>query len=312
MTLRVLVSCRQMQSCFEEFRSAFDTAHVEPFLPDIRGQQLSADQLAEMISPYHGVIAGDDHFTRSVLERAPVLRVISKWGVGLDAIDQRAARDLGIAVVNTPNAFDDEVADVTICYLIMLARKLHQIDSIVRAGEWRKIEGRSLGGLTLGIVGLGGIGLATARRALAMTMSVVGSDPKPPAAASGMGVTVLPFNDVVRLSDAIVFNCPLTDDTRGLLGAAALAEARPGLLVVNTARGPIVDEAALIAALKSGRVAGAALDVFEEEPLAAESPLRSMDEVILGSHNASNTREAVLRTSARAVDNLFRHLEVGK
>lgn len=314
MSLRVLVSCRQMQSCFEEFRSAFESAGVEPHLPNVPGQQFSAEELTGMISEFHGVIAGDDQFTRAVLERAPYLRVISKWGVGLDAIDQRAAQELGIAVVNTPNMFDEEVADVTIGYLIMLARKLHRIDAAVRAGEWPKVEGRSLSGLTLGIVGLGGIGLATARRALAMTMNVVGADPSTQAAeaACRLGVKVLDFQQVVAVSDALVFNCPLNEGTRGLLDARALAGARPGLLVVNTARGPVVNEMALAAAIRSGRVGGAALDVFEHEPLAAESPLRVMDQVILGSHNASNTRQAVLRTSARAVDNLFRHLEVSR
>ncbi|MDQ3766570.1 MAG: dihydrofolate reductase [Actinomycetota bacterium] len=311
MTLRVLVSCRQMQSCFDEFRGTFVASGVDPYLPKLSGQQMTADELCSIIGEYHGVIAGDDHFTRSVLERAPVLRVISKWGVGLDAIDQHAARELGIAIVNTPNMFDEEVADVSIGYLIMLARKLHRIDAAMRTGEWLKSEGRSLGGLTLGIVGLGGIGLATARRALAMTMSVVGSDPSPvaTAAATSLGVNVLGFDEVMRVSDALVLNCPLTHETRGLLNARVLAQARPGLLIVNTARGPVIDEAALTAALLLGRVAGAALDVFEREPLAADSPLRSMDQVILGSHNASNTREAVLRTSALAVENLFRHLE---
>lgn len=314
MTLQVLVSCRQMQSCFDEFRSAFESSGIEPHLPTIPGQQLSAPELTAVIADYHGVIAGDDHFTRPVLETARNLRVISKWGVGLDAIDQVSARELGIAVVNTPNMFDDEVADVSIGYLIMLARKLHRIDAAVRAGEWPKIEGRSLGGLTLGVVGLGGIGLATARRAIAMSMTVIGSDPSPQAASAAgtIGVEVVGFDDLVRASDALVFNCPLTDETRGMLNAQALSRARPGLLVVNTARGAIVNEAALVTALQSGRVAGAALDVFEHEPLPAGSPLLSMDQVILGSHNASNTRQAVLRTSAQAVDNLFRHLDLAR
>lgn len=310
--MRVLVTCAQMQSCFDIFRGAFYDAGIEPDLPRLPGQQFSEDELLPVIHQYDGVIAGDDHFSRSVLERADKLRVISKWGVGLDSIDQDAARALGIAVTNTPNMFDDEVADVSIGYLIMLARGLHRVDRAVRSGQWLKIEGRSLAGLTLGVVGLGGIGRATARRAMAMAMTVVGTDPneKSVAAAGEIGVRVMAFDDLIGASDGIILNCPLTEGTRGLLNQRAFALAGQDLMVVNTARGPVIDEGALVAALSSGQVSGAALDVFEEEPLPLGSPLRDMEQVILGSHNASNTREAVLRTSSAAVDNLLRHLDM--
>ena len=313
MSLRVLVTCHQMQGCFEEFRESFVRAGVEPHLPSIPGQQLSAEQLRPIIHPYDGVIAGDDFFTRSVLEQAPKLRVISKWGVGLDGIDSIAATELGITVTNTPHMFDEEVADVTVGYLVMLARGLHRIDSAIRRGEWLKVEGRSLAGSTLGIVGLGGIGRATARRAVAMRMNVVGTDPSPAAGAAAQecGVRVVSIDELIRTSDAIALNCPLTSETRGLLNARAFAHTRDHVFVVNTSRGAVIDEAALVAGLQSGRVAGAALDVFEHEPLPDDSPLRTMDQVILGSHNASNTRQAVVRTSTQAIDNLFRHLGVG-
>jgi D-3-phosphoglycerate dehydrogenase len=301
-----------MQGCFDEFRGAFDRAGIDPYLPWIPGQQLSAEDLRPIIYEYDGVIAGDDSFTRSVLEHAPRLRIISKWGVGLDGIDNVAASELGIVVTNTPHMFDDEVADVTVGYLIMLARGLHKIDRAIRRGDWPKTEGRSLASCTLGIVGLGGIGRATARRATAMGMTVIGTDPSEAAAsvAQDAGVRVVSFEELIRGSDAIAINCPLTNETRGLFDAESLAPARQELLLVNTARGPIVDENALVAALRSGQVSGAALDVFEQEPLPVNSPLRAMDQVILGSHNASNTRQAVIRTSARAVDNLLRHLPV--
>jgi len=299
-----------MQRCFESFRPLFDAAGVEADLPVISGQQLSAAELEHIIDVYDGVIAGDDMFTRAVLERGTSLRVISKWGVGLDSIDREAARELGILVTNTPNMFDDEVADVTIGYLIMLSRGLHLIDRAVRSGDWRKIEGRSLAGRTLGVVGLGGIGRATVRRGVAMGMLVCGADPSTDAAeqAAALGAEVVSFEVLVERSDAIALNCPLTEQTRGMVDAAAFARARDGVLVVNTARGPVIEELSLIDALQSGKVGGAALDVFEEEPLALASPLRDMEQVILGSHNGSNTREAVLRTSACAVANLLNNL----
>lgn len=314
MTLRVLVTCRQMQGAFDHFRSAFAARDVDVLLPPLHGQQMHAEELEPIIGQFDGVIAGDDFFTRAVLERATRLRVISKWGVGLDAIDRVAADELGIAVVNTPNMFDDEVADVTICYLIMLARGLHRIDAAVRAGNWLKLEGRSLAGCTLGIVGLGGIGVATATRALAMRMAVIGCDPSAPAAvaARALGVEVVSFEHLLRSSDAIALNCPLTEQTRGLLGREAFAQTRHGVLVVNTARGPIIDEEALLDSLRSGQVGGVALDVFEREPLTTGNPLVSFEQVILGSHNASNTHAAVLRTSAKAVENLFSRLEAAQ
>lgn len=309
---RVLVTCRQMQSCFEAFAGMFAKAGLEVHLPEIRGQQLSEAQLLRVIANYEGVIAGDDPFTSVVLRAATRLRVISKWGVGLDSIDQRTAAELGISVTNTPGMFDNEVADVTIAYLVILARSLHRIDRAMHLGEWCKIEGISLAGRTLGVVGLGGIGRGTARRARAMGMSIVGVDPAEEAvlAASSEGVRVVDFQELMRVSDAVALNCPLTEATEALVDAAALASARRGLLLVNTARGTVVDERALVDALVSGQVAAAALDVFEVEPLDSRSPLRAMDNVILGSHNASNTKEAVLRTSSLAVKNLIQNLLV--
>jgi D-3-phosphoglycerate dehydrogenase len=300
-----------MQNCFEEVRGDLEQAGIVADLPRIPGQQFAAVDLIAILDGYDGVIAGDDFFTREVFERAPRLRVISKWGVGTDSIDKVAAAQFGVAVTNTPGMFDDEVADVTVAYLVMLARGLHQIDRDVRAGGWNKPEGRSLSAMTLGIVGLGGIGRGTARRAVAMGMSVVGCDPTRESRelAAAIGVEAVSFDELVARSGAIALNCPLTPQTAGLINADVLSAARDRLLLVNTSRGPVVNESSLVEAVRAGKVAGAALDVFEEEPLPAGSALRSLPEVILGSHNASNTREAVLRTSQRAVQNLIERLE---
>lgn len=307
---RLLITCVQMQNAIPHLQTEVDRAGVELELATIRGQQMSEVELLPIIGGYDGVIAGDDSFTRAVLAAASRLRVVSKWGVGLDSIDRVAAEELGIVVTNTPNMFDAEVADVTIGYMILLARQLHVIDRQVREGAWPKIEGRSLAGMELGVVGLGGIGLETARRGIVMGMQVRGADPDPVAAAraEGLGVRTAPFDELARSVDILAFNCPLNDATRRMLDARAIASIRPGLLLVNTARGGVIDEPALIEALMSGTVGGAALDVFEQEPLPEQSPLRSMSNVVLGSHNSSNTREAVLRTSALALENALEHL----
>jgi D-3-phosphoglycerate dehydrogenase len=273
-------------------------------------QQLSEDELLVLLGDVDGMIAGDDPLTGRVFAGAPRLRVIVRWGVGMDNVDLEAAAKFGIRVVNTPGVFGDEVADVAIGYLILLARRLHEIDRAIRRGEWAKPQGRSLAGLKLGVVGLGTIGRAVARRAIAMRMAVVGCDVSTSAqeAASAEDVVALPIEEVFAGSDAVVLCSSLTSDNRGLVDADLLGRMRPGSWLINVARGGLVDEAALVAALESGRLSGAALDVFAEEPLPTSSPLRGLNQVVLGSHNASNTMEAVARVNDLAIDHLVRGL----
>jgi D-3-phosphoglycerate dehydrogenase / 2-oxoglutarate reductase len=310
MNERVLISCVQLQRSLAEHRGRLDERHAELIVPPIE-QQLNEAELLELIVGVDGMIAGDDHVTRAVLERADRLRIVSKWGVGTDAIDLAAAAELGIRVTNTPGMFGDEVADVVIGYVVMLARHLHRTDSAVRAGEWAKPEGVSLAGRTMGVIGLGHIGRAVARRSLAMGMRVVGSeiDPTNRASAVQLGVEVVSLESLLADSHVISLNTPLTPDSRHLINATTLARLQPGAWIINTARGGLIDESALIAALASGQVGAAALDVYEVEPLPADSPLRGFAQVILGSHNSSNTVEAGHRTSERAIDNLIRGLD---
>jgi D-3-phosphoglycerate dehydrogenase len=310
MNERILVANIQLQRTLDVHRHRLDERHAELIVPPVR-QQLTEAELLELIPGIDGMVAGDDQVTRAVLERADRLRIVSKWGVGTDGIDLVAAAELGIRVTNTPGMFGDEVADVVIGYLVLLARHLHRMDSAVRAGEWAKPEGVSLAGRTMGVVGLGHIGRAVARRALAMSMRVLGSevDPTNRASAEELGVQVVGLESLLAESDVISLNVPLTPDSRHLVDAGTLDLLRRGAWIINTARGGLIDEPALIAALRSGQVGAAALDVFEVEPLPVDSPLRAFDQVILGSHNASNTVEAGHRTSERAIDNLIRGLD---
>jgi D-3-phosphoglycerate dehydrogenase / 2-oxoglutarate reductase len=240
------------------------------------------------------------------LTAAPRLRIVSKWGVGTDGIDKDAAARLGIRVTNTPGVFGEEVADLALGLVLMLARGLHLVDRDVRAGGWLKVEGETLAGKTMGVVGLGSIGRAVARRGAACGMRIVGSDPVEDARreARSQGVEPLELDDVFRTSAYLVLCAPMTPDNHHLVDARRLALMAPHAKVVNVARGPLVDEEALVTALREGRIAGAALDVFEVEPLPGSSPLRTLDNVVLSSHNGSNTREGVRRTSRLAFDNL--------
>jgi D-3-phosphoglycerate dehydrogenase len=215
--------------------------------------------------------------------------------------------------MNTPGMFRDEVADVVIGYLIMLARRLHQIDRDVRAGTWPKPEGLSLADRTMGIIGLGNIGRSVGRRALAMGMRVIGADVQASSAeaARQVGIEVLGAAQVLRDADVLSLNSPLTPENRHLMNDRSLGTMKRGAWIINTARGGLIDEPALAAALDSGQIGAAALDVFETEPLPADSPLRRFDQLILGAHNASNTAEAVERTSAAALENLLMNLDGG-
>jgi D-3-phosphoglycerate dehydrogenase len=239
------------------------------------------------------------------------MRIISKWGVGVDGIDLESARALGIIVTNTPGVFGDDVADVAAGYLVMLARQLHRIHESVRSGEWWKYEGRVLAGATLGIAGFGSIGRSVARRGWGFGMNIIAHDADAKAfdfEHTG-DVEAVSRDELFRRSDFLVLCTPLSESTHHMVDGRSLALMRDGSFLVNVARGQLVDETALVDALESGQIAAAALDVFEEEPLPAHSPLRNFPQCVFGSHNASNTAEGVVRASALAVDNLLAGFE---
>lgn len=310
MRWRILISCLHAQRRVDRFRNLLDEHNMDVDLPDIV-QQLSEADLLKIIDRYDGVVAGDDEFTERVLEQAKRLKVISKWGIGIDAIDVAAARRRGIRVFNTPDAFGDEVGDVVMGYLILLARQLHRIDAAIRSGGWLKIEGTSLQGKTLGIIGLGNIGQSVARRAVASGMLVIGYDVQPDGKFlnENPAIQFVALNQIWERSDFISLNCNLTPGNRHLINDDTIRQMKAGVNIVNTARGALIDEAALVRALDRELVAGAALDVFESEPLPLEHPLRRYDCCILGSHNSSNTVEAVDRVTRRAFENLLEGLK---
>jgi D-3-phosphoglycerate dehydrogenase len=306
---RVLVSCPQAQGTIAGMTEELAGHGIEVWIPEIRGQQLGAQELISMLDDFDGIIAGDDELTAEVLRSAPRLKVISKWGVGIDGIDLDTAGELGIKVFNTPGAFGDDVADYALGFLILLARRQHIADAGVRAGQWPKHRGRSLAGMNLGIVGLGRSGRAFSIRALAIGMNVIGYDPynsdtDPP----GLDRVDLPV--LLARSDVISLHVPANSETRRLIDASAIELMRDGVWLINVSRGSVVDQGALIDAIESGKIAAAALDVYEQEPLPTGSRLLSLPNVVLGSHNASNTDEGVLRATEAAVANLIEGLGV--
>jgi D-3-phosphoglycerate dehydrogenase len=310
MKWRVLITCPQLQETIDGYRDLFARRGMEIELPHLV-QQLSEPELLQTIEGFDGVIAGDDPFTARVLEKGKRLKVIAKWGVGLDAIDLEAAKRLGIRVSNTPDMFGDEVADVVMGYIILVARQLHRLDQSVRSGGWLKMQGVSLRGQTLGVIGVGSIGRAVVRRAVVAGMSVMGYDvaPIPRSFVKETRLRVADFHELLQHSDFISLNCNLTAANRHMLGTSEFALIKTGVYIVNTARGALIDEDALVQSLREGKVAGAALDVFEQEPLPLESPLRQFDNCVFGTHSSAITTEAVMRVNDLAIQNLLEGLE---
>ncbi len=248
-----------------------------------------------------------------LMAHAPKLRVIGRAGVGVDNIDAEAATRRGIVVMNTPGANAVAVAELVVCLMVSLARKVAVANATMHAGKWDKknLQGSELRAKTLGILGLGRVGLEVARRARAFGMEIIGTDPfVSPAVARENGITVVPVEDLFAKADYLTLHVGLTPQTQGIINAKTLATMKKGVRIVNCARGELIVEADLAAALKSGQVAGAALDVFNVEP-PRESPFFGLDNVILSPHIGGSTAEAQEAVGVQIAQQVREYLKLG-
>ena len=303
----ILVSAPYMIPVLPRYRPLLESLGLQLIVPEVH-ERLGEDELLSYAGQFDGTICGDDQYTTRVLQAcAPRLKVISKWGTGIDSIDKQSAENLGIRVCNTPNAFTQPVADTVLGYMLTFSRHFPWIDRAVKSGQWEKIPGRSLSECTLGVVGVGKIGKAVIRRARAFGMKLLGNDiiPIDPVFLSKNHVEMTSLDDLLTRSDFISLNCDLNPSSFHLMNANTLAHIKPTAILINTSRGPVVDEAALITALQASQLAGAALDVFEIEPLLAGSPLTKMDNVMLASHNANSSPKAWQRVHQNTINNLL-------
>jgi len=251
---------------------------------------------------------------RTILEQMRRCLLIQQAAVGFDSIDHRAAAEFGIPVANAAGYNKDSVADWTVMAMIALIRRSFWLDRQLRAGRWHAADplrgeetmGRELGAMTVGIIGMGNIGSAVAQRVAAFGARILFADAVPRTASDAVQVD---FETVLRKSDIVCVHAPLDVDTKALIGAEALSRMKKGSYLINAARGPIVDETALVEALRSGHLAGAGLDVFEVEPLPSDSPLRSLDNVVLAPHRAGATLDADARLIEVVGENLMRVLD---
>ncbi len=303
----VLLSAPYMIPVVDRFRPVFAHYGVELIIPPVR-ERLEEGELLEYAGQFDGAICGDDRFTARVIERClPRLKVISKWGTGIDSIDRQAAQRLGVQVRNTPNAFTLPVSDSVMGYILAFARQIPWMDRAVKSGIWAKLPGYSLSERTLGVVGVGNIGKAVIRRARAFGMKILGNDivPIAPDFILENGVEMTSLQDLLERSDFVSLNADLNPTSYHLINAETLEYMKPTAVLINTARGPLVDEPALIRALEEKRIAGAALDVFEIEPLPEDSPLRRMENVLLAAHNSNSSPAAWERVHWNTIRNLL-------
>jgi D-3-phosphoglycerate dehydrogenase / 2-oxoglutarate reductase len=303
----VLMTAPYMIPFLDRFRPVLADYGVDLIIPDVNERMEEAD-LLKYAGQFDGTICGDDRYTARVIEAClPRLKVISKWGTGIDSIDSETCARLGVKVGRTLNAFTTPVADSVLGYMLAFSRRGPWMDAAMKRGEWEKIPGKALSESVLGVIGVGNIGKAVTRRAHAFGMKVLGTDiveiDHVFITETGIEMTTLEY--LLSNSDFISINCDLNSTSYHLINANTLALMKPTAVLINTARGPIVEENALVAALSNGVVGGAALDVFEHEPLPLESPLLKMDNVMLAPHNSNSSPAAWERVHWSTIRNLL-------
>lgn len=311
---RILVTSPPMVRAIERYESLLNNANFVATCPQAT-QTLPRDELLSIIDTFDGWIVGDDGVDTEVLHRGRSGRLLAavKWGIGVDNIDFAAAKSAGVSIRNTPDMFGDEIADLAMHYIVGLARETFRVHQGVLAGGWPKPAGLSLAGRMAAVVGYGSVGQTLVDRLVAAKMNVqVYTRTESRFDRPESSVSLVRWPDRIDQAEFVVLCCPLTESTRHMLGEDFFAACSPGVRIVNVARGAVIDTAALCGALHSGVVHSAALDVFEEEPLPKDSNLREFEQVVFGSHNASNTVDAVDRTSRRAIEILAELLNSGE
>jgi D-3-phosphoglycerate dehydrogenase len=303
----ILISDKVHPACEEVFRTDQD------FEVDIR-PGLKVEELKAVIGKYDGLIArSSTKVTAAVIEVADRLKVIGRTGVGVDNIDIEAATEKRVLVMNTPDVNTIATAEHTLALLLALARKIPQADSSVKKGEWRRdiFRGIELWGKTLGLIGLGRVGREVAVRANAFGMVVAAYDPYVPREEIGeVKVDLIDLNDLLTRADFISLHVPLNTETRGMIGESQLSMCRDGVRIINCARGGVIDEKALLSALQAGKVAGAALDVFEQEP-PQDDDLLNLNTIIITPHVGGQTQEATERAARSIAKQVIDYLKHG-
>jgi D-3-phosphoglycerate dehydrogenase len=278
------------------------------FTPNPFNRRLREEELAEIIGPYEALIAGTEPITEAVLQRAPNLRLIARVGIGLDSVALRAAQARGIAVTYTPAAPSPAVAELAVAQMLALLRHTATANHEIREGIWKRRIGRRLGLMTVGVIGVGRIGRRVIQHIKGWSPQILAHDLKEDLNFSGItGCSWTDAATIYRLADIITLHVPLTRQTRGMIGDRQLAMMKPDAILINTARGELIDEAALARALRARPQFAAAIDVFEQEPYHGE--LTGLENCLLSSHMGSATRDCRLRMELEAAQEVVRYFK---
>ena len=292
MSNRILITAPYFHLVLDRYMPFFKDYGFEVLVPEVE-ERLSEGELLEVIADVDGVIAGDDAFTEKVFAAASNLKVLSKWGTGIDSFDQEAAKKYGVVITRTPGAFTVPVSDQIFAYILAFSRRVPWIDRDLKAGGWGKQKCFALSSKTIGIIGLGEIGKAVAKRARAFDAKIYGNDVVEIDAnwLTENQVELSDLNELLERSDFLVLCCDLNSTSRYIIAEAELKKMKNSAYIINAARGPLIKEVALIEALKKSEIAGAGLDVFEHEPLPKDHPFLKMDNVLISPHNANSSPE---------------------
>lgn len=305
--MKILISSASFGKINQEPMTILEKAGFEPLLNPY-GRKLEPGEFAVLIKDSVGLIAGTEKITVELLEKAPMLKVISRYGVGMDNIDLEAAKKLGIIVRSTPEAPSQAVAELALSLMLNISRRVSEADRSLRNNNWTQLMGRLITGKNLGILGLGRIGKKLAAMVQPFGMKIFAYEPYPDNDfVSRNKISLLPLNEVLSQCDLISLHLPLSDDTFHMIGKKELSLMKKDAVIINTSRGGLIDESALIEALKNGTIGGAAIDTFEKEPYIGE--LTNFENVLLTCHMGSSAIETRRQMELETVNNLINALK---
>ncbi len=309
MKYKILVTAPPILPKIENYKKIFDENNAKIFTPNFKViESLSAKQLIPLMKDVDGVLCGDDEINIDVLRSANKLKVVSKWGTGIDSIDADSAKKLGIKVMRVKDVFSDPVSDTVLSYILIFCRKILEKNQIVKNNEWKKTESFTLKEKKLGIIGLGHIGMSLAKKAIGLGMKVYGNDIVKKKYES-QSLKIVNLDYLLKNSDFISLHTDLNKSTYHLIGKDQLSMMKKDSIIINTSRGAVIDQIELENALSENKIGGAALDVFEEEPLPKNSKLKKFENVLLSPHNSNASVEVFNKVDIRSINNIFDFLE---
>lgn len=309
MKWRVLISAPYIIPYLDNFKEFFVENDIEIVVADV-DERLEENALRNLLPGCHGILCGDDRITSNVMDHCTNLKVIVKWGTGIDSIDTQAATKKAIVVRRTPNAFSEPVADTVLGYVLAFCRNVTVMDRQMKSGLWKKVSGVALNESTIGVIGVGDVGKAVLRRAAAFGAQLLGNDIQllDGKIQQQLGVEMVDLETLLSRADFVSINCDLNKTSYHLINRQTLSSMQQHSVLINTARGEIVNEADLVTALTNKSIAGAGLDVFEHEPLAVDSPLRSLDNCLIAPHNSNSSPKAWSRVHMNSLNMLVEEL----